>query len=324
VKTIAKPCHNCIPPDRLRYLLDFMQMRQRVYLARQAGKPWPWTTDPILRDYRLENVYREQDLQTTWLREHWLQPYGDHPNLWFAACLFRQVNWSPTLAEIGFPEAWEPRRALKIMRKRLKQGIKTYTSAYRLRQGPEEQCRDKPEFTVNYVLNEVYRTAQRTQLPWEQPYCTLQEAWEWFQPFPGWGPLTAYEVVTDLRHTRYLCNAPDIYTWANPGEGAVRGICRLLGVHVETRILQYASIRYMREAFDYLDQNRDRRILPTLEMRDVEHSLCAYGKWRRAHDCLKVGKRVSLELFRPACRNLFGDYVPGPPGASRAASRAFG
>jgi hypothetical protein len=70
----------------------------------------------------------------------------------------------------------------------------------------------------------------------------------------------------------------------------------------------------MRIAFRWLRKNRDRGILPTLEMRDVEHSLCAYDKWQRAHERLQAGSKPSLERFRlslPLVRNLFGEMVPG-------------
>ena len=86
-----------ISDEHLRRLLDFMQERQRIYLKRQAGEPWPWTDDPILRDYRIENVFREQDRVTVWLREHWREPYAAHPNLWFAMAVARQINWPDTL-----------------------------------------------------------------------------------------------------------------------------------------------------------------------------------------------------------------------------------
>src|SRR5580700_2427077 len=71
----------------LRLLLWYMEERQTIYVKRQAGEPFPWTADPILKGRRLENVYREQDRETTWLRENWLEPYADHDNLWFAVCM---------------------------------------------------------------------------------------------------------------------------------------------------------------------------------------------------------------------------------------------
>jgi len=306
-----------LPTRSLRSLLAFMQERQTIYLKRKAGLPFPWTEDPVLRNYRLENVYREQDKETTWWRENWAIPYADHENLWFAACLFRMINWSPTLAEIGFPEDWNPARVLQIMEQRKARGEKVYTSAYMM---PEHGEKSKARYTVLRVLNPLWtQVADGNRPVWEKDdparysWASLRDAHEWLGQFYGFGAgFLTYEIVTDLRHTRYLCNAPDIYWWANPGPGAERGICRLRGDW--TRIPAWDQLRYMRIAFRWLRKNRDRGILPTLEMRDVEHSLCAYDKWQRAHERLQAGSKPSLERFRlslPLVRNLFGEMVPG-------------
>jgi hypothetical protein len=52
---------------------------------------------------------------------------------------------------------------------------------------------------------------------------TLESAWEWAQLYPYMGKFMAYELITDLRHTYLLNQAPDVMTWANPGPGALRG-----------------------------------------------------------------------------------------------------
>lgn len=50
---------------------EFLEERQKIYLAKEAGKPRPWTKDPVLRDYFFCNVYREQDTVTKWIAENW-------------------------------------------------------------------------------------------------------------------------------------------------------------------------------------------------------------------------------------------------------------
>lgn len=296
------------PPDKLRCLLWFMQERQTIYIRRQAGKPFPWTADPILKDFRLENVYREQDRETVALR-NWLRPYADHPNLWFACCMFRAINWSPTLQEIGFPEEWNPEKVLQVLQSRMARGLKTYTSAYRIHQRDKKT---RPEATIGVYLDPLWKAVAAGNRPvWETGGpVSLESAHRWLGQFYGWGlGFLTYEAVTDLRHTRYLQNATDINTWANPGPGAARGICRLLGVDLETKISRPENIRYIRQVFRWIEQNRDRSTLPTLEMRDVEHSLCAYDKWRRAHERLRASQPVTLERFTPPRRNLFGGFV---------------
>ena len=141
----------------LKKLLYWMEERQRIYLHRRDGDPWPWTKDPILQRYRFCNTYREQDRETVWLRENWLKPYADHINLWFAVCMFRQINWSPALAEIGFPKTWDPRRVLRVMEARRARGEKLYTSAYMLPSGGDSS---KAHYTVYTVLNPLWKAVE--------------------------------------------------------------------------------------------------------------------------------------------------------------------
>jgi hypothetical protein len=39
----------------------FAAARQHIYEARLAGRPGPWTADPILRQHRFTNCYRAAD-----------------------------------------------------------------------------------------------------------------------------------------------------------------------------------------------------------------------------------------------------------------------
>lgn len=294
----------------LRGLLYWMEERQRVYLKRQAGEPWPWSKDEILQKYRFCNVYRELDKETVWLRENWLTPYARHSNLWFACALFRQINWSPSLAAIGFPEEdWNPDRVVSIMEARKAAGIKTYTSAYML---PELGEKSKARYTANRVLTPLWNAVQEGKecLPWMQMDglpCSLEAAHKWLVGFYGFGGFLAYEVATDWRHTRYLDAAPDIYTWANTGPGAKRGICRLLNVAVKAPLPAAEQLDYLRAIYAWVEKHREVPLLPTLEMRDIEHSLCEYDKYCRVKDALDTGVsfRGGLERFQRPLHALF-------------------
>jgi hypothetical protein len=90
----------------------------------------------------------------------------------------------------------------------------------------------------------------------------------------------AYEVVTDLRHSKYLENADDIMTWANAGPGAKRGLNRIHGRPLEQTIKAKQLTEEMKELLavsgDYLLD-----VVPDLEMREIEHCLCEYDKYER-------------------------------------------
>jgi len=170
--------------------------------------------------------------------------------------MFRQINWSPTLAEIGFPDTWEPKLVLKALERRKERGDKIYTSAYLI---PSHGDKIKIRYTVKSVLNPLWKKASRDlhnvpiRLPsghWDAcpfPNCSLETVHDWFMSHFGFGPFISYEVVSDLRHTRYLENAPDIMTWANPGPGAKRGLNRLMNRELKNSISRPYQIQLMRD-----------------------------------------------------------------------------
>lgn len=126
---------------------------------------------------------------------------------------------------------------------------------------------------------------------------SLEQAHQGLMLFPFLGDFMAYEVVTDLRHTKYLCNAPDIMSWANLGPGAIRGLLRLTGQF--TPGPANGSYRAPKDSQDLMDEllaicqayfnpppQRGCKtitgpVFPTFEMRDIEHSLCEFDKYSR-------------------------------------------
>lgn len=244
-------------------------------------------------------MYRENDKVTRWIRENWREPFAEHKNLWLAMAVARQINWPDTLRAIGFPKRWNPAKVLEIMRKRAKAGEKNYSGAYMLTAGGGNRGVDKPYITVMRILDPLYRFASNPAVPYT-PMPTLEESCKWFRQFYGFGPFIAYEVVTDLRHTRYLRDATDIYTWANPGPGARRGLNRLYGRNLNDHPPVTQLVAEMRVLFEQVEKVRDKALLPTLEMRDVEHSLCETDKMLRARERMATGNtRIGLDAFRP-------------------------
>lgn len=63
--------------------------RHAIYLRRRAGMQKPWTNDPVLRDYKITNVFRELDKTTVHLRELVREPLRDHPLVIPATVLYR-------------------------------------------------------------------------------------------------------------------------------------------------------------------------------------------------------------------------------------------
>lgn len=92
--------------------IAFVIERYRIYERRAAGKPQPWTKDPILKQYKFCNVYRELDRVTMWLAEHWREPQRNYPDLWFAMVVARLINHPDSLEEMLLPGRWKDRKSV--------------------------------------------------------------------------------------------------------------------------------------------------------------------------------------------------------------------
>ncbi len=283
----------------LERLLYWMEERQRIYLKRSASEPPPWTSDPILQKFRFCCTYRENDKVTKWIRENWREPYADHKNLWFAMCIARQINWPDTLEILGFPRSWSASRTYTKLVNLEESRVKVYTSAYRLGAGHSTLGMKRSHITTNLILDNLWKQSQKSgsEPPWLRYQCPLEVAFEYLKGFYGFGPFMAYEVVTDLRHTKWL-NPVDANTWCNVGPGARRGLNRIIGRELRYKPPGTELLVEIRWAMSWIYANANRKLLPTLEMRDVEHSLCEFDKYCRAYDAVKGGDRIGLEEFK--------------------------
>lgn len=276
---------------RWKPLFDWMIERHMIYIRRKTN-PWPWTRDKIMQQYRFCNVYRELDTVTIWVRKNIREEYEKHPNLWFMLAIARQINWPETLQELmdggAWPTkigGWNPALARRIMLARQARGDKLYTGAYilngQLGSKYKEGMDDKAYYTCHVVLQSVW-DARGKIIPAINSG-SLQVAHEAFLECFGWGPFTAYEVVCDLRYTRYLRNANDKNFWANPGPGAKRGLDRLAERPKSERPSVETMIKEMRWLHEKIAPEWSRKLptYPALELREIEHSLCEFDKYER-------------------------------------------
>ena len=260
-------------PESIKEFFAFMKMRHRIYLDRKAGKPYPWTTDPVLLNYRFCNIYRELDIVTVWIRKNWRMPWKDHPNLPFAMAVARQINWPETLMEMGFPNEWERSVMLGVLKRRKKRGEKIYTGAYML---TGTLGGTKIEQTINKILTPLYNTPVKIYKD------SLRETWRGYLDRPGFAKFMAYEVVSDLRHTKHLRRAKDVMRWANAGPGAMRGLNRLHKQELRIKWREEDAVKDMRFLLEMSKKHwPNNKEYPALEMREIEHSLCEFDKYER-------------------------------------------
>ena len=294
-----------IPEENAKRFFDFIKERHAIYIRRKRGDPWPWTNDPILQAYKFTNIFRELDTGTVHCRKAIREPYANHHELFFNIATYRLYNYTETQKEIGYIIRYNPDDAMALMYARRKRKERVFTGAHMI---TGTLGGDKVWQVFGLCFTQLWNNRRKLE---PQPGDTLETAFKRLAGHnPGYGAFIAYEVITDLRHTRYLEDAVDIYTWANAGPGAMRGINRLLGNPVYNSKKEFWGkpkdtsnypkkeeyIEYMRrllamsEASKYLPG-----WMPALEMRDIEHSLCEWDK----HERTRTGQGKPRSRFVP-------------------------
>lgn len=282
----------------LKKFFYWMNERHSIYLKKEAGEPWPWTKDKILQEYKFTNVFRQNDAVTKKLTKV-LKGDKDVYRVFKKIIIFRMFNWPPTYYRIAEAEVmtnhnfindWGRsycKNMMKLLTNYSKEGNKVFTGAYIItnngRKEPKIQlvCEAIDAIVKNHtqITDDIYKNK------------SIEYAVKRLSEYPMVGKFVGYELATDLRHTNILNKAKDINTWANPGPGAKRGLNRIYKRELkysqkdqlfidEMRCLLSHAVMEMDPEFNVLltslvDDGR------TLEMRDIEHSLCEFDKYMR-------------------------------------------
>ena len=265
--------------QELNTLFYWITERHNIYIRRQSGQSKPWTGDVVLQSYKFCNVFRELDTTTIWTKEWIRDVHAKHPYLWFAFCVARRINLPDTLNNIaGYLVDWAADDVFDILESRKIAKVQNYSSAYMLTTGGRSV--PKNEDLCYNIIQPLWEKRKELTKQVNNTH-TLQDMHNLFaNGHVGYSDFLAYEIVTDMRHTRYLNNSPDIYTWANAGPGAMRGLNRIFERPIQKKLKPLQSNREMQyllqEAELYLPES-----FPKLEMRDIEHSLCEFDKYQR-------------------------------------------
>lgn len=256
-------------------LRHWMDERERVRLKKEAGDSRPWTTDPIIAEWRFCNVNRCDDRETKWIFEHVITTHTDSPVLWFNLVIARFINWSPTLACFGYFDEWERELFVSEIVELQTQGAKVYTGAYMVPAGPAGTL--KHEYLADFVFGKLW--SLRYEAPGQGSSCA---DWAKFLRLaPLLGDFLRNQIITDMRYTHHLRDANDWETFILPGPGTQRGLSRLHGENLTrswsqneaSNVLQKLRVRIVNEQPMYAPILRD--------INNLSNCMCEFDKYVR-------------------------------------------
>ena len=228
---------------RLDEFFAYANEREETRLRKEAGQPFPWTDDPILREYKFTNVNRFNDKTSRMLNQYTYAPYrdGDMESILLNCAISRYFGTWEFSKAVGWKDykTYDPDSLLGLAKDRISMGQRVFTGAYIITNGGISA--PKEDVVVGTYLDALYKAiptlvelAQMTR-SWRQ----VAQAMMKVNGFGGSGFMTK-ETLLDTMFTNFwpsskvvqgpLVSIPDDYwSWTPIGPGGRRGVARVLG-----------------------------------------------------------------------------------------------
>lgn len=260
-------------------LWHWITERHAIALKRAAGQPKPWTTDPILRQYRFCHVYRELDTVTQWIKKRWRDPHTNDPNLFFLMAVARLLNLPESLWGL------DTRLLLKgdmahfkeILHGRQAAGLKVFNSAYIVSTNGRKM--DKVEYLADYVLTPLW---ERRAALHPKHFSTLRDLYDELCQSNGLGTFMAAQIVADLKHSEQYRKAVDWKTFVAPGPGSKKGLNIVRGRDMDSPWSEVNWLIAFRPLHAKIEKMVEKAGLPYIDAQDLQNSLCELSKWHKA------------------------------------------
>lgn len=261
----------------------FAAARQRIYHARLAGSPPPWTADPILDRHRFTNCYRAADRVSQYLIGQVIYAGAqDWQEVFFRTLLFKLFNrtstWRRLLSRLG-EVTWSGYGFAgldRILSEMFEAGERLYSAAYVI---PPPRLGEVRKHRNHLRLLELLMSSGAPARVHDAR--SMQEAFEILRSYPAMGDFLAYQFLIDLNYSASL--GFDEMEFVMPGPGARDGIRKCFGVAadgIEAEVIRYmadaqeAQFARLGLAFDGLGGRR-------LQLVDCQNLFCEVDKYAR-------------------------------------------
>jgi hypothetical protein len=212
-------------PEAFRAYWHFAAERQRVFEARLAGLPTPWTEDAIIGEYKFCNVFRASDRISQYLIRDVIYAH-DLPDedVLLRTILFRLFSKSETweALEADGPltlRTFDPERLHRILAARRAAGQAIYTNAFILCANDAYGYREKHRNHLALVADMFKGGALPRRVAGAS---SLEDLYLILRSYPLLGEFMAYQLAVDICYSEVVGFDEDDFVVAGPG--AQRGI----------------------------------------------------------------------------------------------------
>lgn len=288
---------------------EFAAKRQEAFYNRLAGKPGPWTDDPILQQYKFCNVFRATDRVSQYMiREvcYSTEPRSAADTV-FQIVAFRNFSkietWeklkqmlghAPTLQDLADDSFEKALTALKAEPEPI------YTSAFILC-ATDAYGRGKKH--LNHVELFKHMFLQENTADEIINAKSLESVFQILHRFPLYGDFMSYQTAIDLNYSDLVDFSENDFTKAGPG--ALRGIKKVfasIGDYTPEQVIQW-MVDHQDEEFARLGYAFDGLFGRKIHAIDAQGLFCETDKY-----C-----RVRVPELASARKRIKAQFSPQPP-----------
>ncbi|MFC5679101.1 nucleotide kinase domain-containing protein [Aeromicrobium endophyticum] len=287
--------------------------RQRVYHARLAGLPAPWTDDEIISRYRFTNAYRAADRVSQDLIRAQYVGSQQPEDLLLRTLLYRFFNKPSTWAALEAAHgdatwaSFDVEDLAETLDSMLARGQRVYSAAYIVPPPPFGAARKHRNHLL--LVDHMMRDGLAGKLA---RVGSLREVFETISSYPSLGPFLAYQLTVDLNYSTLIDFDEDDFVVAGPGarSGIAKCFPDTAGLSPEAMIRWMADTQTDQLAslgFDFQDL-----FGRPLKLIDCQNLFCETDKYARvAHPAQRgVGNRTRIKQQFAAAGALNAPFFP--------------
>ena len=279
----------------------FAVERQAVFFRRFTGEPYPWTHDPILREYKFTNAYRAADRVSQHLIRNIIYEGDDNiEEVFFRTLVFKLFNKIETwrllcdnLSGIRFAD-YDFRRYDDILSRALTTKKTIYSAAYIMPSGAKTFGTRRKHQAHLKLLERMMDDEVPLRLA---NMSTMLDAFRLLLSYPLLGDFLAYQYITDLNYSTVTNFQETEFVVPGPGaRGGIRKCFESLGGYTEADIIKLVMERQEHE-FNRLELDFQSLWGRPLQLIDCQNLFCEVDKYSRvAHpEVLDLSGRTRIK-----------------------------
>ncbi len=291
--------------------LDFFQFvykRQLIWYKRFFLKQdYPWTDDPVLKTYKIINMYRELDKCTVYLIEE-LKDIKDRKTILLNVIFYRFFNLMNLYEDLSITPFSQLDSNLKdkllITFNELRKTRSIFNNAYLISSGGKG-------IKHEHILNNIFQIDFKLLIENIDASQTPEGSFSYLVELPMVGPFLACEIWTDLTYFNWFKQKWTDNDFVNIGPGAKWGLEILYGKLSRKKLNEklYYLYELQKEILPTIHQKLSEKLswqeiaykqaysnYPFLSITNIEGALCEFRKYWRLQDG-KGKKRYFIQKF---------------------------